>query len=174
MRLVPVLLLATSALALLPSQALADDDPLRWRRTTPRARFDEAGGLIALRVPAGRAWGIESRSIEVESGRSYRVRLDLEVPDEPESAFLRLAYYARPDGRGRQRQRVDSAPVTSGAAGQRSLDFLAPAWARAVKFRVLVRRSSNGAAPEDPVRARLSELRSLDAPAPSTVLRDVD
>lgn len=170
-----LLLAAAAALAAVPLPASADDG-LRWRRTTPRAVLvEEAGGLV-LRVPSGRAWGAESSAISVEPARAYRARAVLEVPEgAARGAFLRVAAYARPDARGRQGARFDSPLVTPGRTERLALDFVAPAWARAVKLRVLVRRGADATDPVSAVRARDPGLRRIDrAQPPPVILRPGD
>lgn len=174
MRVLVALLLAAVALSLAPERALADD-AFRWRRTTPRAIVEQVDATLSLRVPGGRAWGVESAPSPVNPSSSYRVRVAFDVPSDADAnAFLRLAFYARPDARGRQRARSDSARVGRGISAERSVDFVAPSWARAVKLRLLVRRPTPSEPASEPVRAHVLELRALDGSAPRTVLREVD
>jgi hypothetical protein len=157
----------------LASFALGDPGP--WRRTTPRAVLEEqTDQTLALRVPTGRAWGIESRPHPVEPGRAYRVgaRLDVTEPSV-RSSFLRVAFYARGDGRGRQGLVIDGELVPGGTDRPSEVEFVAPEWARSVKVRVLVRRYEGPLVAELPVHASVGPLH-LTARPPAVILREVD
>lgn len=158
----------------LAANVASADDGLRWRRTTPRASVEVSDATLSLRVPPGRAWGVESAPLAIEPGRRYRARAWFDVPAAAAGAtFLRVALYARSDGRGRQRARFDSLALRPGRAAEREVDFVAPAWARAVKLRVLVRQRVS-VSEQSPVRARDVELRgSGRSPRPEVLLREV-
>lgn len=160
------------ALALLLSSSVASaDDGVRWRRTTPRALLTTEGDWIGIRVPAGRAWGIASNPLAVEPGRTYRAGVEIEVPAERlRGAFLRIALYERADGRGRQRERLDSALVATGR-GSPTIQFVAPAWARAAKLRVLIRAEGEMALP---VRVSRGAVAPAERELPEVILRPND
>jgi len=106
---VPLLaLVLLVALVAVPASA----DPGPFRRTTPRADVARSGDWTLLGIPGGRAWGIESGLRPLEGSRLITV--DLAVLDLlVREAFVRVAYYARGDGRSRQLATADSAPVTA-------------------------------------------------------------
>lgn len=158
----------------LASGIASADEGIRWRRTTPRATAEVADGVLSLRVPPGRAWGVESAPIAIEAGRTYRARARIAVPSDPVAeAFLRVALYERADGRGRQRARLDSPASRSGEAAERDVHFVTPLWARAVKLRLLVRRAVS-VSEQSAVRAGGVRLRAVfDRPRWEVVLREV-
>jgi len=66
-------LLLSVALTLAASVTADADDGPRFHRTTPRATFDEADGVVVIGIPGGRAWGIESelRALPPAGRRSW-------------------------------------------------------------------------------------------------------
>lgn len=135
MRLV-VLAVAISLVA--PPHVAADDD-LRFRRTTPRAPLQIAGEQLVFGVPAGRAWGLESRLIRI--GRDgATVALDLAVNDPAvREGFVRIAWYAREEGRPRQIVIEDAPAVRSGIERRIVVRLDPPDEAVAFRIRVLAR-----------------------------------
>ncbi len=82
--------------------ALADDGGPTFRRTTPRATFDDAGSVLVIGVPGGRAWGIESELRALPpAGTTLVVRLAV-TDDAVREAFVRIAYYGSVTARTRQ------------------------------------------------------------------------
>lgn len=147
--------------------ALAEGEGPLWRSTTPRAEVVRLGKLFTLRVPDERAWGIASSALSITRGRAYRARVALEAHDPAvHGAFLRVALYARADGRGRQRRWYDTPPL-AGESAAREVRFVAPRWARSAKLRVLV-RAPDGMT--QPVRATEPALAEVVFP-PLVVLR---
>lgn len=160
------LLIALGLLILLPHAAGADE--LLWRRTTPRAELAAGTDALLLRVPEGRAWGITSQALPLPA----TVRAFLEVPAHGvREAFVRVAFYRDPEGRGRQELVMDGALVRAGEAGESAVRLKAPDWARSVKVRVLVRRE-----PEPmpwPVRVLMLDMGPPTAHGSGVVLREV-
>lgn len=147
--------------------ALAEGEGPLWRPTTPRAEVVRLGDLFTLRVPDERAWGIASSALPITPGRAYRARVALEAHDPAvRGTFLRIALYARADGRARQRRWYDT-PLLADENAARELRFVAPRWARSAKLRVLV-RASDGMT--QPVRATEPVLAEVVFP-PLVVLR---
>lgn len=136
--------------------AAADDDRTDFRRTTPRASFDEHAGTLTLGVPSGRAWGIESELRPLPPERALAVRLEVR-DDDVREAFARVAYYARATGRPRQIAIADSESV---AAGEGRLVFIPldpPPGAVAYRVRVLARlRAGAERSRDDAIQARLT------------------
>lgn len=137
MRAMRILLLVL--LLLLPgaTAASADDGP-GFRRTTPRAPLTVTAEELWFGVPAGRAWGLESRLIPLGAHRS--VALDLAVRDPAvREGFVRIAWYAREDGRPRQLAVDDSPAVAAGVERRVVLRLEPPEGAVAFRVRVLAR-----------------------------------
>ena len=133
-----VLLLSLALLVLAPSAAAAEDG-WRFRRTTPRAALEAAADRLAFGVPSGRAWGIES-ALRRLPARAGAVRGDLAVSDPSvREVFVRVAYYARADGRSRQIGVSDSTLVLPGEARRVTVELAAPEEAVAYRVRVLAR-----------------------------------
>ena len=149
-----------------PSLSARADDGTPWRATSPRVQLEAADRHLELVIPAGRARGATSRAVPIEPGGTYvaiaRLELDCLVA---RGAFLRVALYARDDGTGRQRARLDSTLVRESADGVVVL-FRAPRWARAAKLRVLARPDRGGAGLDamNPLLIRVER-------APAVVLR---
>ncbi|TMD60687.1 MAG: hypothetical protein E6I87_04915 [Chloroflexi bacterium] len=135
---------AVIALLASPSPRALADDGTPWRVTSPRVRLETAERRLELVIPAGRARGATSRAIPIEPGETYvaLARLDLDWL-VARGAFLRVALYARADGGGRQRARLDSTLLYGGGDGAVVL-FRSPGWARAAKLRVLARPDRDG------------------------------
>ena len=108
------------------------------RRTNPRASIGrDAGGLI-VGLPRGRAWGIESALLPLAG--TDRLTLVLAVDDpEVREAFVRIAYYARAEGRSRQLATQDSPFVRVGLDRRIVIDLVPPPPAVAYRVRVLGR-----------------------------------
>ncbi len=132
------LALAIAILLVVAAPAAADDD-IRFRRTTPRAPLQIAGDEIVFGVPAGRAWGLESRLIRI--GRAgVTVALDLGVSDPAISeGFVRIAWYTRDEGRPRQIATEDAHAVLSGIERRIVVRLEPPDDAVAFRVRVLAR-----------------------------------
>jgi hypothetical protein len=172
-------LLIALALAAMVTSALglvARADPGPWRRTTPRAVLEARGEQeFLLRVPSGRAWGIQSVAEPVEPGKTYRVGARLDVMEQAaRGSFVRVAFYSRPDGRGRQGLVVDGDIVPGGDHRLSEACFVVPEWARSVKVRVLVRRFVSPLIAEQPVHASVGALQPYVGRPPPVVLREVD
>lgn len=172
-RVLVVTLLAALVVCVVPSVAHADPGP--WRRTTPRAVLDLIGEELMLRVPAGRAWGIQSRPQLVQPGAALRVAARLDVLEqEARGAFIRVAFYARSDGRGRQRLVVDGQNVRGGEDRISEARFVVPEWAKSVKVRVLMRRYGSPLVADVPVHAWVGALEPYLGRPPPVILREVD
>lgn len=141
-------LLVLLALAGALAPVVAADDDVGFRRTTPRAELRVEAGRRLLGVPAGRAWGIESGLRRLPPGASgLRVRLPLAVADPAvREAFVRVAWYARADGRSRQLEVADSSFVVAGAPADAVVSLRPPAGAIAYRIRVLARLGAGVAA----------------------------
>lgn len=151
-----ILPLTLVLLVLTATPAAADDDRTHFRRTTPRASLEDADGTLALGVPSGRAWGIESDLRPLPSERGLVVRLSV-GDDDVREAFARVAYYASATGRPRQIAIADSEAV---AAGEGRLLFVAldpPPGAVAYRVRVLARlRPGADRSGDEAIHARLA------------------
>ena len=178
MRVVRLAALGSIALVLAAAAAGAADDRLRWRRTSPHALIGVRGADLLLQVIGGRARGAQSAPVRIDPSGAYRARVDLAVPEDAHArgAFLRLALYARADGRGRQALRLDTPLVSSGSDSERIIDFAAPSWAHAAKLRLLVRPEPGLTEVAVPVRARDASLRVIvpERRVPEVVLREPD
>lgn len=143
----------------------------QWRRTSPRVEVLAGADALAMRVPAGRAWGIESGAIPVEPGARYLAGARIDVPEAAgvRGAFARVAVYDRA-GRVAQRRILDTAIVGATAGADARVGFVAPSWARAVRLRLLARRDATVAA-GDPLRASWPWLRRRTVP-PEVILRE--
>jgi hypothetical protein len=147
--------LALVLLAVVAAPAAADDDRVRFRRTTPRASLAETAGALTLGVPSGRAWGIESELRPLAPERALAVRLSVE-DDEVREAFARVAFYARGSGRSRQIAVVDSEAVAAGAGRVLFVALDPPPGAVAYRIRVLARlRAGNDRSSADAIHARV-------------------
>jgi len=109
-----------------------------FRRTTPRGFLDRDGGGLAIGIPEGRAWGIESALQPLPSADRLTVELTVDDPDVAE-AFVRVAYYAVAERRSRQLVTVDSPFVRLGPERRVTIDLEPPAGAVAYRVRVLGR-----------------------------------
>ena len=109
-----------------------------FRRTTPRGFLDREAGGLAIGIPEGRAWGIESALVPLPSAERLTVELTVDDPDVAE-AFVRVAYYAVADRRSRQLVTVDSPFVRLGPERRVTIDLEPPAGAVAYRVRVLGR-----------------------------------
>lgn len=167
---IPLALLLAVAV---PRAAPASADPGDWgpfRRTTPRADVIGSGDWTLLGIPGGRAWGLESGLRGLDGVRAVSVELAVIDPAVRE-AFLRIAYYARAEGRPRQITTDDSEPVSlsAGPAGTTARVWLEPPpGAVAYRIRLLGRlfgreqRTWAGA-----IRARLAPLAASVGGRPS-------
>lgn len=114
------------------------EDGTTFRRTTPRAPIEVRGDEISFGVPAGRAWGLESRLVPIRGGAS--VALDLGVRDElVGGAFVRIAWYDRDEGRPRQMLVEDAPEVLPGVHRRVVMQLAPPDGAVAFRVRVLAR-----------------------------------
>lgn len=148
--------LALLVLVVLGAPAAADDDPLRFRRTTPRASLEERAGTLVLGVPSGRAWGVESALRPLPPERALAVRLRV-VDDAVREAFARVAYYARPTGRSRQIAIADSEAVGPGEDRLILMALDPPPGAVAYRIRVLARlRVGAERSRDDAIQARVT------------------
>ena len=108
------------------------------RRTSPRTSVGrDAGGLI-VGIPRGRAWGIESELLPLAGTDRVTLVLAVDDPDVRE-AFVRVAYYARAEGRSRQLATRDSRFVRVGEDRRIVIDLDPPPAAVAYRVRVLGR-----------------------------------
>lgn len=132
------LVLAVALLLVVAAPAAADDD-MRFRRTTPRAPLAVSGDELLFGVPAGRAWGLESRLVRI--GRDgATVALDLAVSDPAiREGFVRIAWYTRDEGRPRQIAIEDAPAVRSGIERRIVVRLEPPDGAIAFRMRVLAR-----------------------------------
>jgi hypothetical protein len=159
-----ILLLIPVQLALCASAALADPgdggDVGPFRRTTPRGSLDrDVGGLI-IGIPSGRAWGIESVLLPLDG--ASRVTLVLAVDDpEVDSAFVRVAYYARADARSRQLATRDSPLVRVHEDRRITVELVPPPDAVAYRVRVLGRLVAGA------VLSRVDAIHVRPDPAPA-------
>lgn len=129
------LLVVACGLAL-ASPAAADDAP--FRRTTPRAELLLDASGMAIGVPGGRAWGVESALRSFAEPSDVAVRLAVTDPAVRE-AFVRIAWYARAEGRSRQLRIDDTDPVLAGEDRVVRVILAPPAGAVAYRMRVLAR-----------------------------------
>lgn len=152
------LALALVLCAVAATPAAADDDPPRFRRTTPRAALDEDAGNFTLGVPSGRAWGIESELRALPSEGALAVRLSVS-DDDVREAFARIAYYARATGRPRQIAVADSEAVGAGEGRVLFVPLDPPPGAVAYRVRVLARlRSGAERSHDDAIQARVTSI----------------
>jgi hypothetical protein len=175
------LLFIAAAVLVSASSASADPgDPLdlgRVRRTTPRAALDRDAGGLVIGIPNGRAWGIESALVPLDTRGRVTLVLAVDDPDVSE-AFVRVAYYARADARSRQLATHDSPFVRVGDDRRIAIELDPPLGAVAYRVRVLGRLVPGavvsrvdaihvrpGPAPADRGRARPS-LTRLEADLP--------
>lgn len=137
--------LSIAFLAFLAAPAAADDD-VRFRRTTPRAPLQVTSDELVFGVPAGRAWGLESQLIRIGRGGAS-VALDLAVDDPAISeGFVRIAWYARAEGRPRQIAIEDAPEVAHGIERRIIVRLDPPDDAVAFRIRVLARVGGGAAA----------------------------
>ena len=133
------LVLAAIAILAQGSAALADPGDLgRFHRTTPRGSLERVPSGLLVGIPSGRAWGIESELIALEGNGQVTVVLAVDDPDVAQ-AFVRIAYYARADGRSRQLATRDSPFVRVGEDRRIAVELDPPAGAIAYRVRVLGR-----------------------------------
>lgn len=137
------------AITLVAAMPVAADHDLRFRRTTPRAPLQIAGEELVFGVPAGRAWGLESRLVRI--GREgATVALDLAVSDPAiREGFVRIAWYARDDGRPRQIAIEDAPAVLAGIERRIVVRLAPPEDAVAFRVRILARVSGGSPASTD-------------------------
>jgi len=168
-------LLLCLALTLAASVTADADDGARFHRTTPRATFDEAGGVLIIGIPGGRAWGIESELRAMPpAGTTLVVRLAVS-DDAVREAFVRVAYYASAVTRTRQLATVDSAPVTGAGRASVAIPLEPPPLAVAFRVRVLARLADpGGRSVPDAVTAALRWSRGAVRPAGSLLSRLVE
>jgi hypothetical protein len=163
-----VSILLCLALTLTAQPALADDGGPRFHRTTPRASFDELGGVLVIGVPGGRAWGIESELRALPPpGTTLVVRLTV-TDDAVREAFVRVAYYGSATARTRQLAIADSAPVVARGHALVAIPLEPPSAAVAFRVRVLARLDDPaGRSSDDAVTAALRWARGAVRPAGS-------
>ena len=114
------------------------EDGTTFRRTTPRAPMRVSAEQIVFGIPAGRAWGLESRLIPIAGSAS--VALDLGVSDgSVREAFVRIAWYDRDEGRPRQMLVEDAPHVLPGVERRVVVRLEPPDGAVAFRVRVLAR-----------------------------------
>lgn len=161
------LAVAITLLLGIAAPAAADDD-LRFRRTTPRSPLHLAGDELAFGVPAGRAWGLESQLIRIGPGGGT-VALDLAVNDAAVSeGFVRIAWYARDEGRPRQIAIEDAPAVLAGIERRSVLRLDPPEGAIAFRVRVLARlRAGTAASSPDALTVSRARLDPADRPRPA-------
>lgn len=149
-------LCAIGVAAALAFSANAESGP-PYRRTTPRGSFGEVGPALAVGVPGGRAWGIESALIPVPDQLSG-FRATVEVSDgEVREAFVRVAWYDRATGRPRQFALTDTRFVRAGDTATLEIALDPPAGAVAYRVRVLARlRAPEALSAPDAIRVTLS------------------
>ncbi len=155
-------------IVLAAAMPVAADDDLRFHRTTPRAPLEVAGEQLVFGVPAGRAWGLESRLVRI--GReAATVALDLAVSDPViTEGFVRIAWYTRDEGRPRQIAIDDAPAVLSGIERRVVVRLEPPEGAIAFRVRVLARvgpgaTSSRG----DALTVSRVRLDTADRPRPA-------
>lgn len=161
------LALAIALLVMVAAPAAADDDR-RFRRTTPRSPLRVAGEQLVFGIPAGRAWGLESRLIRV--GRAgATVVLDLAVSDPAISeGFARIAWYARDEGRPRQIALEDAPAVLAGIERRIVVRLEPPDGAVAFRIRVLARVGAGAmASRDDALTVARIRLDAGDRPRPA-------
>ena len=165
------MLLSLAFLFAASAPARADDGPT-FHRTTPRAAFDDDGGMLVVGIPGGRAWGIESDLRPLPAtGTTLYVRLAVRDPAVRE-AFVRVAYYASANARTRQLAIADSAPVSTARGALVAVPFEPPRAAVAYRVRVLARLSdTEGRSAVDAISARLRALTSSSRPSGSLYSR---
>jgi hypothetical protein len=163
------------ALVLCSSSAAAADDGPRFHRTTPRASFDETGGVLVIGIPSGRAWGIESELRALPpAGTTLVVRLAVS-DDAVREAFVRVAYYASITARTRQLATVDSTPVAATGRATVAVPLEPPPSAVAFRVRLLARLADPaGHSSLDAVTATLRWWRGAIRPAGSLLSRLVE
>ena len=135
------LLLTVLLIALVPASPASADPGGPFRRTTPRGFLDRDAGGLVIGIPAGRAWGVESALHPLPpSWAATRLTVELAV-DDPDvaEAFVRVAYYARADGRSRQLATIDSPFVRVGPERVVTVELEPPPGAVAYRVRVLGR-----------------------------------
>jgi hypothetical protein len=143
-------------LAVVAAPAAADDDRTHFRRTTPRAAFEQEAGVLTLGVPSGRAWGIESELRLLPPSAALAVRLSVS-DDQVREAFARVAYYASATGRPRQIAVADSPLVAAGEGRLLLVALDPPPGAVAYRVRVLARlRVEADRSRADAIRARVT------------------
>ena len=153
-----ILALAVVLLTVGGVPAAADDDPPQFRRTTPRASLEEDAGNFTLGVPAGRAWGIESKLRPLSPEGALAVRLSVS-DDDVREAFARIAYYARATGRPRQIAVADSEAIGAGEGRILFVPLDPPPGAVAYRVRVLARlRSGAERSRDDAIHARVTSI----------------
>ncbi len=159
--------LAVAISLVAPPHAAADDD-LRFRRTTPRAPLQIAGDELVFGIPAGRAWGLESRLIRIGRGGAT-VALDLAVSDPAiREGFVRIAWYARDEGRSRQIEIEDAPVVLAGIERRIVLRLDPPDGAVAFRVRTLARAGEGAiASREDALTVSRVRLDTTDRPRPA-------
>jgi hypothetical protein len=150
------LALALVLLAVIGTPAAADDDRPHFRRTTPRASLQEEAGTLALGVPSGRAWGIQSELRALPREGAIAVRLSVS-DDDVREAFARIAYYASATGRPRQIAVADSEAVGAGEARVLFVPLDPPPGAVAYRVRVLARLHGGAErSRDDAIRTRVT------------------
>ena len=156
------------AISLAAAMPVAADDGPGFRRTTPRSPLRIAGEELAFGVPAGRAWGLESRLVRI--GREgTTVAIDLAVSDPAiREGFVRVAWYARDDGRPRQIAIEDAPAVLAGIERRIVVRLAPPEDAVAFRIRVLARVSEGAAASRgDALTVSRMRLDTADRPRPA-------
>ena len=159
------LVVTISLFAAMPAVA---DDGLGFRRTTPRAPLRIAGEELVFGVPAGRAWGLESRLVRI--GREgATVAIDLAVSDPAiREGFVRVAWYARDEGRSRQIAIEDAPAVLAGIERRIVVRLAPPEDAVAFRVRVLARVSEGSlASRDDALTVSRVRLDTADRPRPA-------
>ena len=150
--------LALAVLVAGGTPAAADDDRIQFRRTTPRASLQDEAGALALGVPSGRAWGIQSELRALPPEGAIAVRLSVSDNDVRE-AFARIAYYASATGRPRQIAVADSEAVGAGEGRVLFVPLDPPPGAVAYRVRVLARLHPGAErSRDDAIRARVTVI----------------
>lgn len=162
------LLALAVAILLAPAMPAAADDDLGFRRTTPRAPLRVSGDELEFGVPAGRAWGLESRLIRI-GRRGATVALDLAVSDPAiHEGFVRIAWYARGEGRSRQIEIEDAPVVLAGIERRIVVRLDPPDGAVAFRVRILARAGEGAmASREDALTVSRVRLDPADRPRPA-------